>query len=68
MTLRTYRYFICFNGHLGVEKTSENDQPYSTPWENITTTGLSSLKKGKQSSSHRCTVCGSGMVETEQPK
>lgn len=30
MTMRTYRYFACPNGHKGAGKTSENDQPYST--------------------------------------
>ncbi len=30
MTMRTYDYFVCPNGHRGEEKTTENDQPY---WE-----------------------------------
>ena len=42
MTLRTYRHFICPNGHKGVEKTRENDQPYSTNWESVTITGMRS--------------------------
>ena len=25
MTMRTYRYFTCSNGHKGTEKTSENE-------------------------------------------
>ena len=40
MTMRTYRYFSCPNGHKGTEKTSENDQPYSTAWESVTTEGM----------------------------
>lgn len=40
MTLRTYRYFVCSNGHKGEEKTSENDQPYSKNWEQVTLKGM----------------------------
>ncbi len=40
MTMRTYRYFTCSNGHKGTEKTSENDQPYSAAWESVTTEGM----------------------------
>ncbi len=55
MTMRTYRYFKCENEHQGEEKTSENDQPYSKPWETVDTKGTQSrltavkaqqLKKG----------------------
>ncbi len=35
MTMRTYEYFVCPNGHQGEEKTSENDQPYSKSWERV---------------------------------
>ena len=40
MTMRTYRHFACQNGHQGVETTSENDQPYSKAWEQVSTQGL----------------------------
>lgn len=41
MTTRSYRYFVCPNEHQGVEKKSENDQPYSELWESTDTAGLS---------------------------
>lgn len=40
MTMRTYRYFSCENGHQGIEKTSENDQPYSQSWESVRIQGM----------------------------
>ena len=52
MTLRTYRYFVCSNGHDGIEKTSENDQPYSANWESVTITGMREM--GKDFSRLRC--------------
>jgi hypothetical protein len=63
MTMRTYRHFSCANGHEGIEKTSENDQPYSTPWESVTTTGLTSSKKDQLGyNGYSCVVCGLEMV------
>ena len=63
MTMRSYRYFICPAGHQGTEKTSENDQPYSTPWESITTQGL--VNAGEDSMGYKayvCEVCKKPMV------
>lgn len=68
MTMRTYRYFICPNGHKGVEKTSENDQPYSTMWESVTVTGM--RERGKDSRDYNayvCTECGQPMTLTDKP-
>jgi hypothetical protein len=62
MTMRTYRHFVCQNGHKGTEKTSENDQPYSTNWESVTTTGL--CDAGTDSlgyAAYTCAVCGAPM-------
>lgn len=64
MTMRTYRFFECPNGHKGEEKTSENDQPYSTVWENVSIKGLKEM--GTDSYGHRkyvCTVCGAPTAE-----
>ena len=64
MTMRTYRYFVCANGHQGVEKKSENDQPYSTSWESIDTTGM--REDGKDSRGYPvyvCEVCAQLMTE-----
>lgn len=34
MTVRTYTHLLCPTcGHRGTIKVSENDQPYSEPWE-----------------------------------
>lgn len=62
MTMRTYGYFICINGHEGIEKTSENDQPFSSNWESVTLTGMavdSSNMDGP--TKYKCTTCGSRM-------
>lgn len=65
MTMRTYRYFQCINGHLGVEKTSENDQPYSSAWENVSTTGMTDLVKDKDGyDKYACSICGAEMTIT----
>jgi hypothetical protein len=55
MTMRTYRHFTCPNGHQGVEKTSENDQPYSTSWESVDTTGM--IERGKDVRGYAAYVC-----------
>jgi hypothetical protein len=38
--MRTYRYFMCENWHRGEERTSENDQSYSTHWESVSVKSL----------------------------
>lgn len=66
MTLRTYEHFICPNGHRGIEKTTENDQPYSTMWESVAITGMVAVvKDGK--SQYRCGECGEFMAPTVAP-
>jgi len=67
MTLRTYRHFKCENGHEGAEKTSENDQPYSEPWEQVSTTGL--RESGMDDLGYMlyiCSVCGCEMKQVKQ--
>ena len=62
MTTRTYRYFVCINGHKGVEKTSENDQPYSSNWESVSTEGL--RESGTDDlgyATYACAACGQMM-------
>ncbi len=62
MTLRTYRNFRCKNGHEGVEKTSENDQPYSKCWETVTLSGMREAGTDtKGSPIYLCAVCGEKM-------
>ena len=69
MTMRTYRYFRCPNGHEGVEKTTENDQPYSTSWESVALTGLTDLGKNNNGyDMYLCTICGSEMTFTPQTR
>ena len=70
MTMRTYRYFRCPNGHVGEEKTSENDQPYSTPWENVSTKGLKDWGRDKFGNErYVCAICGAEMTFTpERPR
>lgn len=68
MTMRTYRYFACQNGHQGEELTSENDQPYSAHWESIRGTGM--VEHGKDArgyASYKCEVCGEPMSEMRRP-
>ena len=66
MTMRTYRYFLCLNGHSGVERKSENDQPYSDPWESIETGGVKERGAGKPGyPAYVCTTCGEPMTETK---
>lgn len=64
--MRTYRYFRCANGHRGEEKTSENDQPYSAPWERVETTGLKERGQDtKGYTAYACAACGLPMAELE---
>ena len=63
MTMQTYRYFTCPNAHKGVEKTSENDQPYSKGWESTTISGMT--ERGKDPlgyAKYLCEVCEQAMV------
>lgn len=59
MTMRTYVYFACPNGHQGEEKTSENDQPYSKNWEQVSTKGLKDGPNG----TYLFAACGSVMSQ-----
>jgi hypothetical protein len=63
MTMRTYRHFVCQNGHAGEEVTSENDQPYSSPWASTRTSGI--VETGKDNlgyAAYKCQTCGEPMV------
>jgi hypothetical protein len=62
MTMRTTDYFICPNGHKGVKRTSENDQPYSKMWESVSLTGM---RKGD--TAYVCTECEEPMKTTDKP-
>ena len=67
MTMRTYRHFACSNSHQGVEKTSENDQPYSKMWESITVTGmLTSARNSDQDAEYHCELCRQPMIEVKR--
>ena len=63
MTMRTYEYFACPNGHQGEEKITENDQPYSQCWERISTKSLRSGPDG----SYLCKVCGLQISRVSKP-
>ncbi len=59
---------MCPNGHTGVEKTSENDQPYSTMWESVSVTGLRERDKDSHGyNTYVCTECGHPMTLTNKP-
>lgn len=62
MTLCTYVHYICQNGHRGVEKTLENDQPYSKMWEKVMLTGM---KKKVNNLHYFCDVCSEVMSVAE---
>lgn len=65
MTMRTYRHFVCTDGHTGKETTSENDQPYSAAWESVTVTGMK--ESGKDAfgyMTYTCELCKKTMVAT----
>lgn len=63
MTMRTYRYFACPNGHRGEEKTSENDQPYSKHWEHVTLTGMrEATPVNGEPERFVCEQCGADMA------
>lgn len=68
MTMRTYRYFVCADGHDGQEKTSENDQPYSTAWESVTVTGMrESGTDAKGYATYTCAQCNQPMLPAAKP-
>lgn len=68
MTMRTYRYFQCANGHQGVEKTSENDSPFSEGWEHVDLQGLiENGQDARQYPTYRCGQCGKSMQEIKKP-
>lgn len=63
MTMRTYRHFACPNGHQGVETISENDQPYSKAWEQVSTQGLKTGPKDVSGvATYLCLTCGLPMA------
>lgn len=64
MTMRTYQYFACPNGHQGEEKTSENDQPYSKSWETVSLNGMKDGLNG----GYLCIVCGLTMTRATKPQ
>lgn len=65
MTMRTYRYFVCLNGHKGEERTSENDQPYSKSWELVKVTGMRDAGQDhKGFVTFVCEQCGEPMGES----
>ena len=64
MTTRTYRNFLCPNGHSGRETTAENDQPYSKPWESVTADGLIQVGTDVRGYAvYKCSTCGDPMFE-----
>lgn len=65
MTMRSYRYFACQNGHEGEEKTAENDQPYSTTSESVTVSGMREQGHNKLGyATYVCEKCGQPMPYT----
>jgi hypothetical protein len=66
MTMRTYRYFTCPNGHEGIEKTSENDQPYSKNWESVLHSGMIAHKQDQKGfATYLCETCKLPMSENK---
>lgn len=62
MTMRTYRYFICPNNHKGVERTSENDQPYSEAWVSVTVENMRESGKDELGyTRYLCLTCEQNM-------
>lgn len=68
MTMRSSAYFACENGHRGIERTSENDQPYSKMWESISLEGMREVKDLNGKVSYCCTECGSLMRHAQRPE
>ena len=68
MTMRSYRYFMCAAGHRGEEKTSENDQPYSSSWESVAVTGMREAGTDSLGNvSYTCAQCCQPMLPTAKP-
>jgi predicted RNA-binding Zn-ribbon protein involved in translation (DUF1610 family) len=62
MAMRTYRHFVCPQGHMGDEKTLESDQPYSKAWESVMLTGMKEFAKdAKGYTAYACHKCGQAM-------
>lgn len=68
MTMRTYTYYVCPNGHRGHECLSENDQPYSKNWERTTYEGITAGTDPDGKPATLCAVCRLPMVVTDKPK
>jgi hypothetical protein len=62
MTMRTYRYFVCPQGHEGEEKTSESDHPHSEHWESVSVKGMKAVGEDVQEYAiYTCSSCGETM-------
>lgn len=69
MSTRTYKHFSCENGHHGVEKTTENDQPYGGVYEYVTAIGM--VKVGDNEvgyAAYKCDQCGATMLPARKPE
>ena len=64
MTMRTYTYYVCPNGHHGHELLSENDQPYSKMWERTTTEGIVGRLGADGATFYVCSKCDQPVTET----
>jgi hypothetical protein len=69
MTMRSFVYFACPNGHRGEEKTSENDQPYSKSWESVSVKGMvhDTTVDERDTPGYRCAECGLPMHVAPKP-
>lgn len=69
MTMRSFVYFACPNGHRGEEKTSENDQPYSKLWESVSIKGMvrDTSVDARDAPGYRCVACGLPMHLAPKP-
>lgn len=68
MTMRTREYFRCANGHEGIRKTMENDQPYSKMYYHESLTGMAEGDKDERGwQILTCTVCGQRMEPITKP-
>lgn len=68
MVMRTYRHFHGESGHADIERTSENDQPYSMPWGSVTVEGMVEAGEDAQGyAMYSCRECGRPMVQTHVP-
>jgi len=68
MTMRTFQYFVCPDGHKGEKKITENDQPYSEMWESVSMIGVKQGAKDVNGHiTYLCTTCGLEMVRYKKP-